>query len=98
MKEYDNNNTGVLFLADKKTTKGESYYKGTITIDKKDYSITMFTNNSDNPKAPKFRIKVFDKVAHKEDNVGVNVNGNDNDNVFVDFANEIELTNDDLAF
>lgn len=57
-KEYDRNNTGSLWKADKKTIKGETYYNGTLTIDNKDYSITMFKNNSDNPKAPVFRLKV----------------------------------------
>ena len=93
-KEYDRNNTGSLWVADKQTIKGETYYNGTLTIDNKDYSVTMFKNNSDNPKAPAFRLKVNDKQTHKEDNVGVVVK--EVDKAFIDFADSIEITDNDI--
>ena len=92
-KEYDKNNTGSLWLADKQTIKGESYYNGTITIDNKDYSITMFKNNSDNPKAPKFRLKINEKKESQD--IIKNVK---EDEPYIDFGNSIELTDENIAF
>lgn len=54
----------------------------------------MFKNNSDNPKAPAFRLKVNDKQTHKEDNVGVVVK--EVDKAFIDFADSIEITDNDI--
>ena len=91
-KEYDNTNTGALFLADKLTKNGDKYFNGNINVEGKEYQITMFTNNSDNPKAPKFRIKVNvqnGQAPQEKEN---------EDDVYADFGNEIELQDSDLAF
>lgn len=60
-KEYKNENTGSLWLADKETKNGDKYYNGSIFIGDKEHKITMFINNSDNPKAPAFRLLVNEK-------------------------------------
>ena len=87
-KEYDNTNTGALFLADKLTKNGDKYFNGNINAEGKEYQITMFTNNSDNPKAPKFRIKVNVQNGQAPQE--------NKDKVYSDFGNEIELTDDDI--
>ena len=92
-KEFDKEKTGSLWLADKQTIKGEQYYNGTITIDNKDYSITMFKNNSDNPKAPKFRLKINEKKESQD--IIKNVK---EDEPYIDFGNTIELKEEDYPF
>ena len=95
-KEYDREKTGSLWVADKKTIKGETYYNGTLTIDNKDYSVTMFKNNSDNPKAPAFRLKVNDKSTEKNENISVVVKKEDAP--FIDFGDTVELKEEDYPF
>lgn len=56
--EYDNNNKGGLWLADKLTKNNEQYYTGNIVINNKEYKLSAFINTSDNPKAPKFKLTV----------------------------------------
>ena len=92
-KEFNKEKTGSLWLADKQTIKGEPYYNGTITIDNKDYSITMFINKSDNLKAPKFRLKVNEKKESQD--IIKNIK---EDEPYIDFGNSIELNDEDIAF
>jgi hypothetical protein len=107
-KEYDNNNKGSLWLADKKTVKGEPYFNGNITIENKEYSITMFKNDSDNPKAPAFKIKVN---TPKKDGQAIEGNGHyqesnttlrgkqeSEDEPYITFGNTVELSDQDINF
>ena len=68
-KEYDNKNKGALFLSDKTTQKGDHFYTGKIDINGVETPITMFINESENPKAPKFRLTVneFKKDVSPQD-------------------------------
>lgn len=101
-KEYKNENTGSLWLADKKTKNGDKYYNGSIFIGDKEHKITMFINNSDNPKAPAFRLLVNEKKegqASKEENkiTPEEVEESKSD-PFAEFGSEVQLSEDDLPF
>lgn len=95
--EYDNNNKGSLWLADKLTKNEEQYYTGNITIDNKEHKISMFVNTSENPKAPKFKLTVNTFV--KQD---IQESPKQESDPYKDFANEnkdeTELSDLDLPF
>jgi hypothetical protein len=96
-KEYDNNNKGSLWLSDKETIKGDKYYNGDINIEGKVYKITMFKNESDNPKAPCFKLKVNIKSEQKGQAVSPKEEVKEED-PYETFGNTIELSDDDIAF
>jgi hypothetical protein len=96
-KEYDNNNKGSLWLSDKETIKGDKYYNGDINIEGKVYKITMFKNESNNPKAPVFKLKVNvpnGQVVQEPSREP----SREEDQPYIDFGNTIELSDEDIAF
>ena len=96
--EYNNEGKGALWLADKQTRDGDNYYNGSITINGKEYKLTMFINKSDNPKAPKFRLKInnFEKEETKTPSDFEKTNLEDEP--FKEFGDTVEIADEDLAF
>jgi len=97
--EYNNEGKGALWLADKQTRDGDNYYNGGVTINGKEYKLTMFINKSDNPKAPKFRLKVNQPQQTEETKTPSDFEKTSlEDDVFKEFGDTVELTDEDLAF
>jgi hypothetical protein len=46
MPEYDNNNTGVLFINDKRESERHPHMKGSATIDGKEYWVSAWSKTS----------------------------------------------------
>ena len=90
--EYDNEGKGSLWLADKQTRDGDNYYNGSITINGKEHKLTMFINKSDNPKAPKFRLKVNQPQQEKTSFTTNELM----EDAYKEFGNVVE--EDDIAF
>lgn len=90
--EYKNENTGSLWLADKETKNGDKYYNGSIYIGTKEYKIAMFVNQSENPKAPKFRLKV-NEITYEKPKTSDRQEENKND-PYKEFAELVEKNKD----
>ena len=89
--EYDKNNKGSLWQ--KLSAKGTKYYSGLLTVNNHDYNITMFENDKgDNDRRPCFRLVVEEPKPYIQESPK-----QEND-PFQDFANEMELTSDELPF
>ena len=86
--EYDNNNKGALW----KSHFGD-YYTGHIVLDNVEYKINMYPNDKKgNENAPDFRLK---KQVPKED---IQESPKQESDPYKDFANEIEVSDQDLPF
>lgn len=92
----------------KKSQKGNTYYSGKFQIDGKDYYLTLFKNDKKgNEKAPDLRIFIKDSTntleKQENENKGqINMElGQDKvdlDQVYADFGNQLEYSEDDFPF
>ena len=95
-------------LWEKKSQKGNIYYNGKFKLENKEYKITLFKNEQKlNEKAPDFNLIIRDSIntqeEQKNDNKGqINMKlGQDKvdlDQVYADFGNQLEYSEDDFPF
>lgn len=98
MKEYK---TG---LWQKKSEKGTTYYTGKIKIEEQEYRLTLFKNNKTNEKQPDLNILIKNNInnqeTQKQNNKGQKNSEikKDNTQVYADFGELTEISDDMLAF
>lgn len=98
MKEYK---TG---LWQKKSEKGTTYYTGKIKIEEQEYKVVLFKNNKTNEKQPDLNILIKDNINNQEIQKQSNKEqknselSHDNTQVYADFGNLTEISDDMLAF
>jgi len=63
---YDNNNRGAIWKNDRKTTEKHPDFTGAITIDGKDYWLSAWRGDKENPKAPALSFSVQPKDVPKQ--------------------------------
>ena len=85
----------------KKSQKGNTYCSGKIKIENKEYYLTLFNNDKKgNDKAPDFNLIVRDAVKEQKEQEKIELGQDkvDMDQVFADFGNQIEYSEDDCPF
>lgn len=91
----------------KQSEKGTIYYSGKIKIGLQEYQLTLFKNNKTNEKQPDLNILVRDNINSQENskqstmvqkNSELEENKSNIDQVFADFGDNLEVTDEDLAF
>lgn len=92
----------------RKSQKGNTYCSGKFQLNGKDYYLTLFNNDKKgNEKAPDFNLIIRDSINTQENNKQSNkgqINmelGQDKvdlDQVYADFGNQLEYTEDDFPF
>ena len=63
MTNYDNNNRGAVWKNDRKTTDKHPDFNGAITIDGKEYWLSAWRGDKQNPKSPVLSFSVQPKEA-----------------------------------
>lgn len=58
-KKFDNNLQ--MSVWERETKNGDTFLSGTVEIDGVVYDVALFKNNSENPKAPKYKGKLKEK-------------------------------------
>ena len=66
MTSYDNNNRGAVWKNDRKTTDKHPDFNGTINVDGKDYWVSAWRGDKENPKAPVLSFSVQEKDVPKQ--------------------------------
>ena len=66
MTNYDNNNRGAVWKNDRKTTDKHPDFNGTINVDGKDYWVSAWRGDKENPKAPVLSFSVQEKDVPKQ--------------------------------
>lgn len=88
----------------KKSEKGTIYYQGKIKIGSTEYKLTLFKNNKTNEKQPDLNILVRNNTNsqgnEKQSNKGQKNSelGQDNTQVYAEFGDLTEISDDMLAF
>lgn len=90
MNNYDNTNKGAVWL---KTSKnGLKYMSGTVNVNGEEFKIRVMKNDyKKEDKQPDYRVFIDVEETKKEET-------KKDMSVYEDFANEVELTENDLPF
>jgi len=63
MSDYDNTNRGSIWTNEKKATEKHPDFTGSLNVEGKEYWISAWRGNGENPKAPKLNFSVKAKDA-----------------------------------
>ena len=88
-------------LWEKKSQKGNIYYNGKFKLEGKEYKISLFKNeNKLNEKSPDFQLFVRDSIntQEKPKEVEIPPKNEPQEDIYADFGNKIEFTEDDFPF
>ena len=85
----------------KKSQKGITYCTGKFKIADKEYYLTLFNNDKKgNEKAPDFNLIIRDSIntQEKPKEVEIPPKNEPQEDIYADFGNKIEFTEDDFPF
>ncbi len=79
MTQYDNTNRGSIWTNEKKATEKHPDFTGSLNVDGKEYWVSAWRGNGENPKAPKltFSVNAKEPMAAKPAQQAADFNDSD---------------------